>query len=59
MTKSYQKPCITTIEIPERTSYACNVATGQQYGCGHTSNVIGHGICSSSSGLNVMGVGCT
>ncbi len=38
----YQKPSISTITIPERTSYACNFATD---GCPHMSNVVGHAVC--------------
>ncbi len=39
---SYHKPSISTITIPERTSYACNFATT---GCPHMSNVVGYAVC--------------
>lgn len=48
MTKRYQRPVVTTIEIPERTAYACNVATNFQ-GCPHISNIATALVCSPSN----------
>jgi hypothetical protein len=50
----YEKPLITTIEIPERTSYACNIHGDE--GCPHISNIVGHGICTSTNSLSFLGV---
>jgi hypothetical protein len=49
----YQKPMVTTIEIPERTSYACNLGDAS---CPHTSNIVGHGVCTDSNALSIFGV---
>jgi len=51
--EEYQKPTITTIEIPERTSYACNIYG--DIGCPHISNVVGHGVCTSTNSLSIVG----
>ncbi len=46
--KKYEKPMVTTVEIPERTAYACNLVSE---GCPHISNVVNHGLCSNTNGL--------
>jgi hypothetical protein len=54
--KKYQRPLISTIEIPERTAYACNIngATG----CPGISNLVGQGICNeATNGIDIPGIG--
>jgi len=50
--EEYQKPTVTTMEIPERTSYACNLGDAS---CPTFSNVVGHGICPDSFGIAGLG----
>lgn len=58
MVKKYHKPSVSTIEIPERTSYACNVGSSEPYICPNVSAMIGSGICASKTAFSVVGVGC-
>lgn len=51
--EEYQKPAVTTIEIPERTSYACNLANDS---CNHISNLVNHAICTSANSLAPLGI---
>lgn len=44
--KKYEKPAIVTVEVPERTAYACNLDTS----CPHYSNVVNHAVCSPTGG---------
>jgi len=53
MVKKYQKPTVATIQIPERTAYACNLGGA---GCPHVSNVVNHGVCNTSTN-GIMGYG--
>ena len=53
MVKKYQKPTVTTIQIPERTAYACNL--GGSIGCPQVSNVVGYGLCSPANGIHGIG----
>jgi len=53
--KKYQRPFVSTIEIPERTAYACNLAGS---GCPHISNVVGHAICNmGTNNMTIPGIG--
>jgi hypothetical protein len=58
MGRTYQKPSVATIEIPERTSYACNVGSSDPFACSNTSAISGHGICTSDTAFKVVGTGC-
>ncbi len=51
MTKRYQKPTITTFEIPERTAYACNFT--ENLGCGEYNNLVAHAVCGPSYNIVV------
>jgi hypothetical protein len=53
MVKKYQKPTVATIQIPERTAYACNLGNA---GCPHISNVVNHGVCNTSTN-GIFGLG--
>lgn len=39
MKKKYQKPAVSTIEIPERTAFACNLSNGN-HACPTGSNMM-------------------
>lgn len=61
MSKRYVRPSVTSIEIPERTAYACNVYSGYTGGgsCPHISNVVGYAICTPNN-FGKFGIGtCT
>ncbi|NVM20307.1 MAG: hypothetical protein HWN68_00820 [Desulfobacterales bacterium] len=45
--KKYEKPAIVTVEVPERTAYACNLGNET---CPHASGVVNHAICSDNGG---------
>jgi len=51
--EKYEKPMVMTVEIPERTAYACNLNDAS---CGHVSNLINHAICMSTNSLSAMGI---
>ena len=54
-TKEYQKPTVTTVEIPERTAYACNLGDAT---CPEISNVVGSAICGPvGQGAGLFGLG--
>lgn len=46
MKSKYRKPAIETIEIPERTAYACNIANNVP-GCPSISEIANQLLCSS------------
>jgi hypothetical protein len=48
MTSKYRKPSIETIEIPERTAYACNISNNIP-GCPHISQIANQLLCSPSN----------
>jgi hypothetical protein len=52
--KKYQRPFVSTIEIPERTAYACNLAGAD---CPHISNIVGHAICKDSGNIKIPSIG--
>jgi len=52
MKKKYQKPAVSTIEIPERTAFACSLKK-EKNGCPMGSSVVGVSVCKNkNSALN-------
>lgn len=47
--KKYEKPMVMTVEIPERTAYACNLGGNS---CPHFSNIVNHAICTTNGGFS-------
>ena len=55
--KKYKKPEIVSVEVPERTSYACNV--NGTIGCPNQSTIVGGGLCDTGQPghNNIFGLG--